>query len=431
MDWNQDGDFDDADESITVLGTPGAGPYSAIVNPPTGANLGQTRMRIRIMWTGVVSSCGNATYGEVEDYLINVQTAPSCLIPSGLNAQNVTSSSATTVATWTTPTATANSQLSVSGLTSSSAYEWQVESDCGTQGSGFSISNYFNTSCANTDCPLNASIENEPCGTDANGGCNMLVPAYEALACGQTYCGTAWADGGTRDTDWFTFTLTQPSTVTWTVDADFTSIIGFVDASQGCAAPQFFNLTQSLVECGQAVTVDNLAAGTWWVFVGANVFSGYPCNSGKNKYVATLTCTPLVTAANDDCATAISITQNATCVSNSGSVSNATQSLVGCSGTANDDVWFSFVATSTNPIVSVDGSASFDAVLEVFASCAGPSLGCVNVTAADGIESAQLTALTVGSTYYIRVYDADLGIPATTGFDICVTDGVPPPSNDN
>ncbi|HUT29102.1 MAG TPA: GEVED domain-containing protein [Sedimentisphaerales bacterium] len=71
VDWNADMDFEDAEETISVSGTPGGGPYTATITPPADANLGDTRMRIRIMYTGDVLPCGN-DYGEVEDYTVIV-----------------------------------------------------------------------------------------------------------------------------------------------------------------------------------------------------------------------------------------------------------------------------------------------------------------------------------------------------------------------
>ncbi|MCE1202857.1 MAG: GEVED domain-containing protein [Bacteroidia bacterium] len=70
IDWNQNEIFDDA--PVVVTGTPGQGPYTAVINPPANALPGPTRMRIRITWTGAVNPCGSTTYGEVEDYTLNV-----------------------------------------------------------------------------------------------------------------------------------------------------------------------------------------------------------------------------------------------------------------------------------------------------------------------------------------------------------------------
>lgn len=70
VDWNQDGDFDDADESIAVSGGPGT--FTATITPPDGALSGATRMRIRITYNKTPTSCGIDTYGETEDYTLNV-----------------------------------------------------------------------------------------------------------------------------------------------------------------------------------------------------------------------------------------------------------------------------------------------------------------------------------------------------------------------
>ena len=72
IDWNKDNDFADANEAITLSGSPGVGPYTASITPPAGTTAGTTRMRVRITWTGVVDPCGTTSFGEVEDYTINL-----------------------------------------------------------------------------------------------------------------------------------------------------------------------------------------------------------------------------------------------------------------------------------------------------------------------------------------------------------------------
>ena len=74
IDWNADGDFEDTNEEVFVSST-GIGPFSTSVTPPTGANIGTTRMRIRLHDTGSGPNdqpCGSSSYGEVEDYSVEV-----------------------------------------------------------------------------------------------------------------------------------------------------------------------------------------------------------------------------------------------------------------------------------------------------------------------------------------------------------------------
>ncbi len=454
IDWNQNGIYNDPGE-YTLLSTTDNIMFTGNITPPLGAVLGLTGMRIRMRYsfTEFDDPCMFASYGEVEDYTVNVLTAPPCPWPSNLVATNILFTTAdlgwdvvtgavsynvrykltsdpTSVSSWTTPTSVVTNSLSLAGLTDNSAYEFQVETDCGSGGAGFSFSAYFNTLCFPT--PGGATVENEVCGTDANGGCNMTIPAYEPLTCGETIAGTSWADLSNRDTDWFVFTLATPGSITWQVNAQFPVLAGFVDASQGCGTPVFFDLQQNAVACGTVTCTSNLPAGTWWAFVAPSVFAGYPCSSGSNNYDATLTCNAAPTPPlNDDCSGAFILTQNTTCVPTTGDVANAFQSLTSCAAgtTANDDVWYSFQAMTSTVVVQVTPSGSFDAVFEVFDACGGASVVCENLFGMGVMESVSIPT-NIGNTYYVRVYDAGVGIPLTTNFDICVYDGSTPPAND-
>ncbi len=69
VDWNGDECFD-ATEQVLMSGGPSS--FSGTVVAPMSAAVGPTRMRVRIMYTGTLSPCGTTSYGEVEDYTINV-----------------------------------------------------------------------------------------------------------------------------------------------------------------------------------------------------------------------------------------------------------------------------------------------------------------------------------------------------------------------
>lgn len=80
VDWNQDQCFS-ADEQVGS--SSGYGPYSFAVSPPMDAASGKTRMRIRICDGSFDPNtpCGSTSYGEVEDYSVEVRNdEPTCTI---------------------------------------------------------------------------------------------------------------------------------------------------------------------------------------------------------------------------------------------------------------------------------------------------------------------------------------------------------------
>jgi gliding motility-associated-like protein len=127
--------------------------------------------------------------------------------------------------------------------------------------------------------------------------------------------------------------------------------------------------------------------------------------------------------ANDNCFGAIPLTPGMTCIPVTGTVAGATQSLAGCTGTADDDVWYSFTANQTSLAVQVSGSAGFNAVVQVFSGgCAsGSSMACSNNTGNGGSEVVPLNNLIVGVTYWVRVYHFAATVPTNPTFTICIS----------
>jgi hypothetical protein len=137
---------------------------------------------------------------------------------------------------------------------------------------------------------------------------------------------------------------------------------------------------------------------------------------------------PVTAPSNDNCGGAISLTVNpsTSCATNTlGTTLGASQSQSACAGTADDDVWYSFVATANSHTVTVTPTSLSDAVIQVFSGSCGSliSLDCVDDTISTN-ESTVLTGLTIGNTYFVRVYSYSSS-SGQGSFSICVTSNIP------
>ncbi len=75
IDLNRDGDFSDSGELVASVSGKTTGNLTKSFTVPTTATLGTTRMRILMSDNSSTSSpCGSFSYGEVEDYSINIST---------------------------------------------------------------------------------------------------------------------------------------------------------------------------------------------------------------------------------------------------------------------------------------------------------------------------------------------------------------------
>lgn len=147
-------------------------------------------------------------------------------------------------------------------------------------------------------------------------------------------------------------------------------------------------------------------------------------------------------AGNDNCSGNLPpqvLTVSSSCSYTNGTTCGATQSIApGSCGSTNGialDVWYSFVATASNTTINVQSGTNFNAVVEVYSTaCGTPIFPCANATSTNGLETIAATALTIGSTYYIRVYDwksnQNVALSNGTTFQICVQANALPPVAD-
>lgn len=224
--------------------------------------------------------------------------------------------------------------------------------------------------------------------------------------------------GNADDDVWFRFSATATShSITVTGSAGYDAVLQVFSGtcsslvSAGCVDVTFSGQAEATVMSG--LTIGN----TYYIRI-YDYFSG----TAAGTYTLCLNNAP-APPANNNCASAINLSVNAACVQTSGTTYGATTQTLypACVGNANDDVWYTFTANNYTQTVQVTGSATFDAVLEVFSGSCGAytSLGCVDNTFSAGTESITLTGLNPGSQYFFRVYDYYSSSGST--FSVCVS----------
>jgi PKD repeat protein len=143
--------------------------------------------------------------------------------------------------------------------------------------------------CAGLTYPPSFINETETCSTDANGGCNMVTPAYQDIACSTTVKGTSWADGTNRDTDWYRFSVASATTVTLTASAEFPFQIILI--SLPC--PGTYTTVTTGNSCQVVTYSQAVAAGQYVAFISPQNWDySISCSAGLgigNDYYLTMT----------------------------------------------------------------------------------------------------------------------------------------------
>ncbi|MEI7488493.1 MAG: T9SS type A sorting domain-containing protein [Chryseobacterium sp.] len=262
------------------------------------------------------------------------------------------------------------------------------------------------------------------------------------LACGATTAGNtlgatnslaaAPCSGNPDDDVWFKFVATSSSHVV--------ALSSVVSTGTTTASDMYFQVlsgvcgSQTSLLCSDPNTgsVNGLTAGQTY-YVRVYTYSGAGYNASFNICIGT----PPPPPANDECVNAVSLTVNPdlSCgVTTAGTTLSATNSNVAvtpCTGTADDDVWYSFVATSTahtvtlSNVVSTGSSSSTSLYIQLLSG----TCGTLTSVACGTTNSTTVAGLTPGQKYYVRAYNSN-GSGYSNSFNICIGTPPPPPVND-
>ncbi|MES2410503.1 MAG: T9SS type A sorting domain-containing protein [Bacteroidota bacterium] len=388
-------------------------------------------------------------YGFCFDSPTIVSAAPpACPTPSALNAVATTTSA---TLSWTeNGTATlynveygpngftqgagtlltgVSNSYNLTPLNPNTAYSYYVQSSCGgTVTSDWAGPFNFTTLAlppSNDECAVSVTLTVNPdfaCGTTTTG---TTLGATQSTAAAPCF-------GNPDDDVWYNFVATSAS---HRVVLSNIAAIGGTGTSTDAYMQIFSGACGSLVSllCSDPNTANltSLTVGqTYYVRV-------YTYGNTNNITFSICVGTPPAPPANDECTGAIALTVNLDylCSSvTSGTVTSATPSntdTTACFGAEDDDVWYSFVATSTTHRITLSNVAG--SATDLFHSlwtgdCS--SLTLVTGSCSDA-NTSDPTGLTIGQTYYVRVntYTATGGQDTT--FNICIGTPPPPPVNDD
>ncbi len=314
-----------------------------------------------------------------------------------------------------------NNNTTVTGLTIGETYTLRVYSAVATsQNTTFDV-------CIGTPPP-------PPVNDECAGATTLIANPdldCENIATGTVYSATASPQGntcfGSDDDDvWYQFVATNPThTINLSNITGSTTLLYHTVYSGNCGA-----LTQMYCSTATTSITSTLTVGNIYY---VRVYSS--ATTAQTSVFDICIATPPGPPVNDECNTALSVPVNPdlNCtLFTSGTVAWATPSPENatiCSGTEDDDVWFSFIATNPTHTINlnnVEGSTN-DLNHTIYSGACG---SLTNILCSSPNNS-YISGLTVGNTYFIRVFTATSTALQTTTFDVCIGTPPAPPANDD
>ena len=278
---------------------------------------------------------------------------------------------------------------------------------------------------------FNICIQDPP--APANDLCANAIALTSGLTCTTTTgtvanatftAGTAAACAGTVEYDvWYSFTAqtTNPTITLSNIGANFTAQTPRVQVFSGTCG------SFASAGCGTtSVTPTGLTVGAvYYVRVYSTTTNPIPATVANFDICVTDPPPPV----NDNCTGATTLSTASTCSTTPGTLLNSTGTAGvpgDCGAVGSPEVWYKFVAQSVFPTITISGvGAQFTSAgprIQILSGTCGSmtSLACVSGTSLD-THVTPGTPLTVGATYYVRIYTNTAGMSGTAwGFSICV-----------
>lgn len=268
------------------------------------------------------------------------------------------------------------------------------------------------------------SLEGEACGVTTNNGCNLqpFSPTnFRDVSCGETVCGTLWADGGSRDTDFLRLELTSVTTVTLEVTSNIPVLAALIlDADANCSTLNIFAVQFNAGNCGVTTITRVLAAGTYYIFLGpdlgsgSGLFVGFPCGS-SNDYSVTISCdqppcelVPQGTIENEPFPGGSNNGCNVTPES-FGTIADG-ETITGsvwAVGGMRDTDWFEFTVTGGPVDVIAEFTSEFPGSLTLVDGCSNPMVSGTVTSAGCSTLASTLTTTLADGTYVLAVAPTD------------------------
>ncbi len=200
---------------------------------------------------------------------------------------------------------------------------------------------------------------------------------------------------------WLTWTADFSGTAKLTTNADYNDVISIYTGD--CNSPQLL-LCNNRDEHGFTGETSYFQAeiGTKYLFRVSGQEGGFGISRGNFCIGIDQPVVAPVPPSNDDCANALPLVLDATCLSNSNQNANTSSSLPKLNDLARHDVWYSFTAPAlaSNEVLEVQSNANFSDIITAYAG------GCNTldeVATNHKGRSLEIAKLVEGETYFVQI----------------------------